>query len=130
MGCHYYVSGTIPLKADVPEAAIDQLREDLECENTEVEARGGLLHVAVGGQMGHSHACEIDDLLQNFAEGHAKAAAVFETEYEYGEHGELIVGPNERAKLEAELAYVRKKLEVLELRQAGVLAELAKLEGE
>jgi len=125
MGCYYKIAGKIPLKPDVPPSAVEELQGRLG--NAEIDIEDGpRLHVFFADATSYGWACEIDDLLVDFAEKYASMGAVLEVGCD-GEAGVLAVGPDKRSRLRAEIEHIDKQVDELEARRLDMLKQMNEL---
>lgn len=115
MGCSYSVQGRIPLKCSSErgvraiDAALAAMEEELGrmfgAGLVHPTSGGTYLEVNIGDSMSYGSAGRVDEVLKDFAEAYASAGAVLATECD-GSRDILVVGANELACMDAEIAYV------------------------
>jgi hypothetical protein len=126
MGCSYSLMGTIPMKKGVTAEAIEALHEGV---GEGLYFNLDNLEVAIGDSMSYGCACAIDEALEAFAQKWASKAAVLHSECDGG-RSTLVVGPDEVACAEAEIAHVETEAEEKVKQLKELRLNLARLKGE
>lgn len=127
MGCHYSVTGKIPVDPANPKlrTAVEDTFSDwpyLDCGLSDDRTEFG---VYIGDSMSYSTACGIDEDLIKFAQQFATAPAVLRTECD-GESEKLFVGPAGYDFLQAVIDDTDSEIAALQERRRRLVEEKAR----